>query len=79
MARSQKAIFVGDHTKMVEVGGYRSVPFGDIEILVTDQAPIEPAAECLRQAGTMVVYPDMDEDRAEPSNIVAVEGHSDAH
>lgn len=81
MACSRRAIFVGDHTKMGEVGCYRSVPFSDIGTLVTDQAPFEPVAERLRQAGTIVVhpYPDTVEDHAEPSDIVAVEGRSDAH
>ncbi|MHA6731609.1 DeoR/GlpR family DNA-binding transcription regulator [Devosia sp. A369] len=81
MAHSRRTIFVGDHTKMGEVGRYRSVPFSDVETIVTDLPPFGPLAERLRQAGSTVIYPhplDADEQTGS-ADVVALERHSDAY
>lgn len=78
-AQSRRAIFMGDHTKMGEVGRYRSVPFSGIETLVTDKPVREPLAGRLRQAGTTIIHPSPEAGQPGPFAVGAAEGGTDAY
>jgi len=68
-AQSRSSIYVGDHTKIGAVGRYRSVPFADIETLVTDMPLEEPFRSLLTEAGASVFYPEQSAEKAEISEF----------
>lgn len=55
--RSRRSIWVASHEKFGRAGRFRTIPFDDLDVLVTDREPQEAYRLRLEEAGVEVLWP----------------------